>query len=192
MQIKATEVEKVTPNSTLQVGEPALCCGGEGMAVLQDHLSSRRKEQPQAKSHWLCSKQKKTNPPKPTHKECFGVSSIPSGTSILMTMGAPKPGVYMEGPQLAQPYRHHSAQHLLPSSPSLASSSQGHGCIAEAHTNKSNPITLAQPRLADRSQFVIELHQTSCMPLALCKITHNLSVHFWLTRGIKPNSTEVY
>lgn len=77
----------------------------------------------------------------------------------------------MEGLQLVKLFRDHSATCSLPSS------SQGYGCITEAHTNKSNPIPgYSDPakRLTDRLQFVIELHQTPCLPLALCKIVYNL------------------
>lgn len=87
-------------------------------------------------------------------------------------MGPLKP---WKGCKLAQLCRHHSAQHSLPSSPSPSSSSP----TASQRHYQQNPIpllvTLAQPRLADGSQFVIELPQTSCMPLALCKIAHNPS-----------------
>jgi len=43
MQIKATEAEKVTPDSTLQVGKPARrCAGGEGLAAGPSFLWEER------------------------------------------------------------------------------------------------------------------------------------------------------
>lgn len=127
---------------------------------------------------------------KEPHKEHSGVYSIPSGTSIPMTTGTPKPGVYMEGLQLVQACRDHSATCSLPSS------SQGYGCITEAHTNKSNPSPgYSDPakRLIHGSQFVIELDQTSCLPLALCKNhIQPVCVLLQLTWGTKPNSTEMH
>lgn len=70
-----------------------------GRSFLQEQRVNGLKAINSAPSKLGKAKKPKTNtkPKKKTHKEHFGVSSIPLGTSILMAMGPPKPEVYTEG-----------------------------------------------------------------------------------------------